>query len=169
MLKAKSYKLEGRREKRSGTGYDGVEDWEKNGRVARAELGEVDHVGDGDVAQPGGPVLGCGSRRQRAGAQTSLAGQAELSSHHDKCGSPLQLGRRRQTNGDNLLGLVWDLHRLLEADSLEVKALHLNFLTLLKYPTSDPFDGSLLSSLTSDPFHGSFQNCFTKQDSIVGQ
>ena len=83
------------------------------------------------MAQPGGPVLGCGSRRQRAGAQTSLAGQAELSSHHDKCGSPLQLGRRRQTNGDNLLGLVWDLHRLLEADSLEDKALHLNFLTIL--------------------------------------
>ena len=64
-----------------------------NGRVARgAELGEVDHDGDGDGAQPGGPVLGCGSRRQCAGAQTSLAGQAELSSHHGKCGGPLQLG-----------------------------------------------------------------------------
>ena len=34
-------------------------------------------------------------------------------------------GRRRQTNGDDVLGLVWDLQRLLEleADSLEAEAL----------------------------------------------
>ena len=41
--------MDGRRELEAGTGYDGVEDWEMNGRVARgAELGEVDHDGDGD-------------------------------------------------------------------------------------------------------------------------
>ena len=59
--------------------------------VARgAELGEVDHDGDGDGEQPGGPVLGCAGRAWCAGTPTSLMGQAELSSRHGGCGSPPQ-------------------------------------------------------------------------------